>query len=113
MLINSFNLSKLKDIMECIKTDIEEFDIQGLYLYYSDNKLYFILHTEEEIEPFYLYILSYNTQQDKEGFIEFYALTELIELITSNSVDSVCIDKDFRRVSAFKNKQIVFDYYMW
>jgi len=112
MLIKNFSLTELKEILKCIQVDIEQFDIYGLYLYYTQDRLYFILHAQEEIEPFYLYIKSPNTQQDVIGFIELTALIELIELVISDGVDAVCIDKTFNKISLFKNKKLVFDY-MW
>jgi hypothetical protein len=120
IILEGYDLKKLKEIFEMVEYDIEMLeeeggDFLGLAIGLSGSDLIFVFMSDSD--EFDADIMPWTIWLDgdfgyKTGYIEDYAVRELIQLFKENDPDSlkVILDEELNSLKVVKNDETVFDY---
>jgi hypothetical protein len=120
IILEGYDVGRFKCILEEVEYDIEMLeeeggDFLGLAIGLSGSDLIFVFRSNSDlfdmdINPWTIWL-----DEDfdyKIGYIEDYAVRELIQLFKENNPDSlkVLIDEDFTNLKVIKDGETIFDY---
>jgi hypothetical protein len=121
IVLNKYDVMKLKDILEDVVYDISQLkeeggEFLGLHIVIDNDKLYFIFHCDLDefyVEPWFLYID--DKYKYKQGFLEAYFICELIDFFKNNDLKDVkvVIDPELTHFTVVKGEDIIFNYTIW